>query len=413
MSDTPPKGPGWTNAPGGPNDQPNPNSIAHKSELEQVQKLRAQLPALIKEFQSDRGRAQRFYPYILIRSILNDHGNRPINVPFWESPDIWTAPGDPSASPAVPPDHGGTLTATKPHTIYAHVWNLGRAPIAGVKVEFYWFDPTIGAFDDAHAHLIGMTRVDLGPRSSPYCHKLVKCPKAWVPQMVNADGHECLVARASAIGDNLSAADAWHPYADRHVAQRNVHVAQPNADMSKLIHALEASRIKSTRVQLLQVGEQAAVTLKIAAPKLKLDPAVKTHVLAELRPDGSLALPATVTGPAGGHAPVALATPAAHPAVTPATGVPRIVPGTVLRVPAPTTRVTTPVPGPAGGATTELAVGGANLTHLIAHATLLSPELLATIKQLPAPPRGNAQVMRIVSLQGDQIVGGYTIVVGG
>jgi hypothetical protein len=58
----------------------------------------------------------------------------------------------------------------------------GRAPIAGVKLEFYWFDPSlVESFPQNHAHLIGMTRVDLGPRSSRDCHKLVKCPKAWVP----------------------------------------------------------------------------------------------------------------------------------------------------------------------------------------------------------------------------------------
>src|SRR5438552_4472238 len=98
MSDKPPKGPGST--PGGPFQQPSPNSIAHKSEIERLKKLRSQLPGLLKQFEEGkRGRAQRFYPYILIRSVVGDRGDRPINVPFWESPDIWTAPADPSVTP--------------------------------------------------------------------------------------------------------------------------------------------------------------------------------------------------------------------------------------------------------------------------------------------------------------------------
>lgn len=81
--------------------------------------LLKELPALMDKRRG--GRANTFLPYLLIRSVLGDRGDRPINVPFWESPDIWTAPGDPASAPAVPPDHGGVVTAGKPTTLYAHV----------------------------------------------------------------------------------------------------------------------------------------------------------------------------------------------------------------------------------------------------------------------------------------------------
>jgi hypothetical protein len=402
--DKPPKGPGWENAPGVP-EQTGPNSIAHKSEQDKINKLRADLPKLLAQMkEKGQGRANQFYPYILIRSVLGDRGDRPLSVPFWESPDIWTAAGDPATTPAVPPDHGGSLTAGKPHTVYAHVWNLGRAPIAGVKVEFYWFNPSLG-IDGAHANLIGMTRVDLGPRSSPGCHKLVKCPKAWMPQMVNG-GHECLVARASAIGDNISATHPWEPWADRHVGQRNVHVAPAMTDISKLITSLDATRLGGTRIQLLQIGEHAELTLKMAAPHLKVDPSVKTHVLAELRADGSLHLPATVAVVPGGQP--AAATNVAQ-AATAVSAVPRVVPDSVLRlakVAVPATRVQTARP-------TELLPTGGNVEHLVAHATLLSPEVLKEIRRLQPPGPGLAQVLRFVSFRGDQMVGGYTVIVQG
>src|SRR5947209_6316988 len=98
--------------------------------------LLSQLPDLLEKIK-DRGRANKFEPYLLIRSVLGDRGDRPINVPFWESPDIWTVPGDPATSPDIPASHGGSLVVGQPNTVYAHVWNLGLAPLAGVRLEFY------------------------------------------------------------------------------------------------------------------------------------------------------------------------------------------------------------------------------------------------------------------------------------
>jgi hypothetical protein len=56
-------------------------------------------------------------------------------------------------APALPPNAGGSVQPGAPVTVYAHVGNLGRAPVVGARVEFSRFDRTF-AFDDAHANLI-------------------------------------------------------------------------------------------------------------------------------------------------------------------------------------------------------------------------------------------------------------------
>ena len=171
------------------------------------------------------------------------------------------------------------LPVGQPNTVYAHVWNLGRAPLTGVVVSFYWFNPSL-AIDGAHAHLIGQTRVDLGPRNSPLCHKLVKCPKAWVPVMENG-GHECLVVKVWGFGDAV-ADTQWSPWLDRHVAQRNVSVVQTLGDMQKIISRIQLATRPETRFELVQVGAEARDAVKIVASKLTLDPALPTRSLAHL-----------------------------------------------------------------------------------------------------------------------------------
>ena len=197
------------------------NKSARLDEERRRQHLEQELPTLLERHGSDKGRAQRFYPYLLVRSVLGDRGDRPINTPFWESPDIWTAPGDPATSPDLPPTHGGTVNAGVANTVYAHVWNLGFAPLIGVRVEFLWFNPSL-AIDGAHAHSIGAARCDLAGRGMTGSHKLVKCPTAWVPVVENG-GHECLMARLSGIGDPIGN-NEWQPWHNRHVAQRNISV---------------------------------------------------------------------------------------------------------------------------------------------------------------------------------------------
>lgn len=93
-----------------------------------------------------------FLPYLLIRQTVGDHGERPITsnsaITYKSMPDIWVFRGDPATAPPIPAgpgfETGGVpvvhMGPNSKYTIYAHVWNLGRAPIAGVKVEFFWFE---------------------------------------------------------------------------------------------------------------------------------------------------------------------------------------------------------------------------------------------------------------------------------
>ena len=165
-------------------------------------------------------RAEQFVPYLLVRSQPGDMGGRPIapNVTL-QSPDIWLVPGDPAQNP-ISPDPKQTVAdpaSGKPHTLYAHVWNLGRAPIAGVRVEFYFtriYDPKTGPFPPV---ALGYARVDLPPRSSLACHTLVKCPQA-----VTAEGIAdfAAIVRVSSIGDPIPKTHQWDPSWERHVARR-------------------------------------------------------------------------------------------------------------------------------------------------------------------------------------------------
>ena len=371
--------------------------------------LLEELPKLLAR-QKERGRANSFYPYLLIRSVLGDRGDRPINVPFWESPDIWTAPGEPAAAPAVPPDHGGTVTAGKPNTVYAHVWNLGFAPLAGIRVEFYWFDPSAG-INGSHANLIGTARCELAARGMPGSHKLVKCTKAWVPVMKNG-GHECLVARASGIGDPLGA-NEWAPWANRHVGQRNISVVMAGVEVSNLIGALNKVHMFGTRLQLIQVGpKEGELVRHLAVPNLRLSN-LSTHVLGEINMVGDIVNVEPERLPAGMLAPVhALAAGGAPIPPTIATsGTVRVVhPAVVLRnidrAAPPRPPPTVPPVTPRTTAPPAAARNVGDLMKAIAH-------LHQGAEPEPPPARGEAQVLRLATYSGDQLVGGYTLVVTG
>ncbi len=395
-SDTPPQSPLFTNAPGA-----TPAKIPLNPWTPEEQKKIEQLEGLIKSGKigssdgNDRP-GQKMLPFLLVRSFTGDNGTRPMapNTVFWESPDIWTAVGDPSTTPAIPPDHGGVLPVGKPNTVYAHVWNLGRAPLTGVVVMFYWVNPAL-AIDGSHANLIGMTRIDLGPRNSPLCHQLVKCPKPWVPTMENG-GHECLIVKVWGFGDAV-AATQWSPWLDRHVGQRNVAVVQSMVQMKQIVGRFALTAVTArTRFELAQVGAEAKDAVQIIAPKLKLDPKIATHSLADLAANNVLTVKPT------------------PPAV------PRILPHT-LTVAAPAMHAAAPAPpaavpaAPAAARTItpeKLTVASANVAMLVDHTALFSDELLRKITVAAPPPAGQAQVVRLSQYEGQQLVGGYTIVVG-
>jgi hypothetical protein len=361
--------------------EPNEDDPSYERRKKQ---LLEELPKLLAR-ERDRGRAQSFYPYLLVRSVLGDRGDRPINVPFWESPDIWTAPGVPDSSPAVPPDHGGTITAGVPNTVYAHVWNLGFAPLAGVVVEFYWFNPSL-SIDGTHANLIGTARCELASRGMSGSHALVKCPKPWIPVIENG-GHECLVVRAYGIGDPLGA-NEWQPWLNRHIAQRNVSVVAA-ATSSQLVLSLGALE-GVHRLQLVQLSaREGEIAARIAAPKAKVSPKVRTRVLAEVDARLEVTLETRREAHAAVLAPVHLL----------AAGDVPVAPALDARAAVVDTR-----------AIVEELPDHALATHVGA--------LMGAVagheghERLPPPARGEAHVLRVANYdETGQLVGGYTMVV--
>ncbi|HEX9312898.1 MAG TPA: hypothetical protein VGA30_08770, partial [Actinomycetota bacterium] len=191
-------------------------------------------------------RKDEYLPYLLIRAASGDRGARPFTGVFWESPDMFVAAGqDAPVAPLFPPTGAGVADAGAPNTLYAHVWNLGKSPAYRVRVEFYWFNPTLG-ISRADANLIGAAWIDLanrftvypewqeqtGPDGNAYvtrgCHAIVRCPQTWVPVFENG-GHECLVVRAFEPMMDSIPLDQFSAPADRHIGQRNIAVVQSSS----------------------------------------------------------------------------------------------------------------------------------------------------------------------------------------
>jgi hypothetical protein len=183
---------------------------------------------IIREAGSPKGpklgkRKDEFLPFLVIRANQGDHGARPINGVFWESPDIFVAPDmTAQAAPRLPPTTGGIAKADAPNALWARVWNLGRSPVYNARVEFYWCNPSLG-IDAASANLIGVAHIDLGDRYSGKADAFVKCPETWIPSFVN-NGHECLIVRVfEPLLDSLPG-NQWDVSRDRHIGQRNIAV---------------------------------------------------------------------------------------------------------------------------------------------------------------------------------------------
>lgn len=163
-------------------------------------------------------------PYLFMRANPGDTGTRPVVGPFWESPDILILPGvNPAYAPDHPPDLGGVALADAENTIYAHVWNFGRAAAHEVIVEFFWVNPSLGVAAGS-MNRIGEKWVSLGARGSGSSHRVVKCPVPWSATYVNG-GHECLVVRTWDLPCDLLGTPEWDASLNRHIGQRNIHVA--------------------------------------------------------------------------------------------------------------------------------------------------------------------------------------------
>lgn len=204
--------------------------------------FRNQIKNILRNGPTFGPRKDEFLPYLLIRSSSGDRGARPLTGVFWESPDIFVVPDqDAATAPLQPATQGGVAQANVPNTLYAHVWNLGKAPAYRVRVEFYWFNPSLG-ISRADANLIGAAWVDLGNRFTLYpqwrevkesygqwlsqgCHAIVRCPQSWIPTFEN-NGHECLVVRVFEPLLDALGPDQFSSAQDRHVGQRNIAVVE-------------------------------------------------------------------------------------------------------------------------------------------------------------------------------------------
>ena len=306
-------------------------------------------------------------PYLFMRANAADLGKRPItNAPFWESPDIVVLAGVmPVMAPPIPPKDklGDVALAGEPNTLYAHIWNFGKAGAHEVLVEFYWCDPSLG-ITAGSVRLIAQVMTSLGHKGSGKCHRVVKCPEAWSPAFLNG-GHECLLVRVWDNPSDFPGEPKFDASWNRHVAQRNIHVVKRNGGpMPLMLHPAAAPLIKPAFQDplLLKVGnlygKPARVEVARAAPSDM--PWLQLH-----------------TGVRG-----------TFPAAAPPTGAPMLSP---------------PAEGgagfPAGAAPTQHVVGG---DQVIA---------FSTSDHAPAP--GQAHVYRVSAHQGGVVFGGYTIVVLG
>ncbi|MDA4117129.1 MAG: hypothetical protein OK455_02170, partial [Thaumarchaeota archaeon] len=168
-------------------------------------------------------RIDLFMPYLLMRANPGDVGTRPVVGPFWESPDVMILPGvAPSSAPPVPAQLGQVAKANADNTVYAHIWNFGKAAAREVVVEFYWCNPAIG-INPGGVNLIGQTFTQLGARGSGDAHAVVKCPESWIATYVNG-GHECLLVRAWDYASDVLGTPEWDASLNRHLGQRNIHV---------------------------------------------------------------------------------------------------------------------------------------------------------------------------------------------
>ena len=224
-----PKAPGWEKG-----DKPPRNPLEGATGYNDLRRKFAQaVIGLIREGESAKGpkfgrRTNEYLPYLLVRAAAGDRGRRALTIPFWESPDIFVAPRlEARLAPDMPTTDAGQAEAGVPNTLWAHVWNLGRAPAYNARVEFYWFNPRLG-FDENSANLIGVTHVDLGHRYGGAAHRIVKCPVSWVPRYLN-HGHECLMVRVfDPLTDPLTPRQ-WDANNDRHVGQRNITVVNASS----------------------------------------------------------------------------------------------------------------------------------------------------------------------------------------
>ncbi|OYO30632.1 hypothetical protein [Janthinobacterium sp. PC23-8] len=165
---------------------------------------------------------------------------------WWDSAAIWVVPGnDPNGAPGAP-------LAGANNYLWARVHNTGNSSSNGVRVDFYWADPS-GQIAVGVATRIGSAFADLAPGAT----QDVLCLVPWFPVIVNG-GHECLVAVAHGPGDVNPLSDplptgfAFQPQHYEQIAQHNVTVVRA-ARRAQLLAISVAALPRQDKRVLLQL----------------------------------------------------------------------------------------------------------------------------------------------------------------
>lgn len=169
-------------------------------------RLRRELPKV-------RVRQDGLWPFLLIRTHLGDTGQRPIlQLILYESPDIMMIEGDvqqPNQGPAV-----STPRIGHDHTVFVHVWNLGKLAAIGANLSVYLSLPAA-----TELQLLSSTYFNLPDVRSADCHQTIRLPKLLRP---TAAGRITLFARVDSLFDPCG--PDYNDRADRHVARRSFQV---------------------------------------------------------------------------------------------------------------------------------------------------------------------------------------------
>jgi hypothetical protein len=353
-------------------------------------------------------RQDGLWPYLLIRAYPGDTGIRQPAVPvFWESPDIRVYPGDVS-------DPSGATATLSPivgelHTIFVHVWNLGRLPAVGVQVRVWWANPSF-SFDASSPeppHFIGGATVNLGDRSRADCHALVRVG-TWTPVDENG-GHECLLARASSIAD--AAPDDFSASTNRHVGQRNLMLAAPTEDLSKLLDRLGMVLPAGADLELLHGGPQLEPILIAHGQRTsrKFRAATLKKVVHEIDgTDGLGYLGAIINTPIGRvQLPSARAVPALNLQAPARSATTAVIDRVKLGAqPAPFTTGTRQV----APDTVQLA-GGISGARALVEALGVRDLQAGTIARAISSRSGDGNLLRFQAVKGGVVEGGYSIIV--
>ncbi len=159
--------------------------------------------------------------------------------PWWDSPNIWTVPGD------NPEGAMGMPIAGQSCYVWSKVFNSGTSRVENATVRFYWANPAVG-FDRTTANFIGTAYVTLSAGESAD----VLCLTPWVPQFVN-EGHECLLAEAFHPAlDPLPATQEFNVPTDRHTAQRNISVALATRGFFRFVFEIHNSEPKARKFHI-------------------------------------------------------------------------------------------------------------------------------------------------------------------